>query len=167
MGTRQIRRSFLDENIRPKNGKTCNSGVPPKEGLRYELNMFGGTGPLMSFKKELKSMYTSISKSGNPKTSIQCLTNLHPPRKVLYNSAQKKLATIPPQKKTHNFSRRCFFSVSGFSPTKTSPSPPEKNIATGRPSNNHQVGHLVVHHQVDHQAVVDIMELLHLMEDGK
>jgi len=36
---------------------------------------------------------------------------------------------------------------------------------SGRPSNNHQVGHLVVHHQVDHQAVVDIMELLHLMED--
>jgi len=27
------------------------------------------------------------------------------------------------------------------------------------------VGHLVVHHQVDHQVVVDIMELHHLMED--
>ena len=89
------------------------------------------THALMSFKKELKSMYTSISKSGNPKTSIQCLTNLPPPQKVLYNWQKKsKLATLPTppyhKKKAHNFSRRCFFSVSGFSPTKTSPSPPEK-----------------------------------------
>lgn len=44
---------------------------------------------------------------------------------------------------------------------------PRKTLATGRPSNNNQVRHLVVHHQVDHQVVVDTMELHHLMEDGK
>ena len=63
MGTRQIRRSFLDENIRPD--LSWNSCVPKKR-FTYELNVWW---PADSCR--LKGTQESCT----PKTSIQCLTS--------------------------------------------------------------------------------------------
>ena len=59
-------------------------------------------------------MYTFISKSGNPKTSIQCLTNL-PTTKSSLQFGKKNKSCTPPKKKTHTtFLEDVFFLFQDF-----------------------------------------------------
>ena len=150
MGTRQIRRSFLDENIRPR---------PELELLCSQKTLHIRTEcsarRLMSFKGNPRILHPK-----NINSMSYFLANL-PFQKIRITNWKKQKQQL--QTKTRTSCRRNIVFVSGFLNKKHLPAILEKIFATGRPSSNHKVGHLLGH-QVDHQ-VVDIMELHHLMED--
>ena len=102
----------------------------PKKRFEIRTECLVGQGPLKSFKKELKSMYT-IHPFQNPATRKRQFNVLpiFPLRKKFLTIWQKKTKLAPPpqQKKAHNFSRTCvFFCFRIFSNKNISISPRKK-----------------------------------------